>query len=219
MDCFKIRLNLDIAGNSVPYGYEMALHGYVSSIIGNEMYDKRGSDYVYTNFIGIKPSTDYYKVEEEPYFLIRLSSEEQLKHFLSVFPTKQEIFEGVRVKSISPCYDDEDNKIFSSTPASPIILPKRYDSRDHLSRNELDVCERYLTDNVKRTAKQFGFNLDDNFGIKILSQGRHSNYYYRGWMNKGRSLTVRIDGNKETRNFVLVHGVGRCTGIGCGFLR
>ena len=219
MDCFKIKLNLDIAGNTVPYGYEMALHGYVSSVIGNEMYDKRGSNYVYTNFIGIKPSGDSYKVNGEPYFLLRLSSGEQLNRFLKNFPSKPEIFEGVTIKSISPCYDDEDNKVFSSTPASPIILPKKYDSKDHLTREELNDCENYLIANVRRTANQFGFTLDNNFSIKILRQKKHSNYYYRGWMNKGRNLTIEINGNSETKNFILSHGIGRCTGIGCGFLR
>jgi CRISPR-associated endoribonuclease Cas6 len=219
MDCYKIKLNLRITRENIPYGYEMALHGYVSSIIGNEMYNQRGSNYVYTNIIGIKPDGDHYRVDETPYFLIRLSSKEQLAHFLSIFPSNPEIFDGVYVESISPCYDDEDTSIFSSSPASPIILSKKYDSKDHLSKNELIDSEKYLTNNVIRTASQFGYKLDDNFRIKILRQKRHTNYYYRGWMNKGRNLTVQIIGNKDTKDFVLSHGIGRCTGIGCGFLR
>ena len=219
MDCYKIKLNLSIDRDGIPYGYEMALHGYVSSIIGNDMYGERGKDYVYTNIIGIKPSGDHFEVEGEPYFMVRLSSEEQLSHFLKELPKRTEIFTGVTVKNISPCPDDVESGIFYSTPASPILLPKKYDSKDRLDKEDLVKCEQYLVGNAIRTANKFGFKLDGNFGIKILRQNKHSNYYYRGWMNKGRNLTVKINGNRDTINFVLSHGIGRGTGIGCGFLR
>ena len=71
---------------------------------------------------------------------------------------------------------------------------------------------------IASKAEKRGFNIDKNLSIKIVKQHNHKDINYRGIINKGRVFVLIINCNQETKEFIMLNGIGRSCGCGFGFI-
>ena len=200
------------------YGYSSLLHGYMSELLGNENYGKSLSDYTYSHFIGGKRTNDGIVFEDNPYFYIRTSKEEVWKNFLKNISRKKFIFEGYNVLGFNVMDMNLDKEYFETDSSTPILVSKKYNLFDVLSQKELYDTEDYLVKSIINKGKDFGIDIDKNLSIKIVSQKKHTDVFYRDIINKGRNFKLKITCDKPTKEFILTYGIGRSTSCGFGFL-
>lgn len=200
------------------YEYYHVFHGYMSELLGNENYGTELTDYVYSNICGGRCTKDGFSFSGNPYFYIRTSCEGVWNNFTKNIVNKKRIFDGFNIIGFN-IVDTPLNKRYYETDAStPILVSKKYNFYDTLSPSDISDSEKYLIENVINKAKENGFDIDPNLSIKIVMQRKHRDINYRGVINKGRNLRLKIDCNDATKEFILTKGLGRSTSCGFGFL-
>ena len=200
------------------YEYYHVFHGYISELLGNEKYGAELNDYVYSNICGGRCTKDGFSFSNNPYFYIRTSCESVWTNFAKNIGSKNQIFEGFKVIGFNIIDTSLNKKYYETDASTPILVSKKYNFYDNLSSEEISDTERYLTNNVIKRAKENGFEIDPNLSIKIVMQRNHRDINYRGVINKGRNLKVKLECNEPTKEFILTHGLGRSTSCGFGFL-
>jgi CRISPR-associated endoribonuclease Cas6 len=200
------------------YEYYHVFHGYISELLGNDRYGHEASDYVYSNICGGRCTTDGFSFPGNPYFYIRTDNEKVWQNFLKNIKDKKNIMDGFIVEGFSIVDTKLSSNVFETDASTPILVSKKYSKVRNLSREELIETEKYMVESVRRKAKELGVGIDDNLSIKVLTQRKWRNINYRGVINRGRNLRLRIDCDDKTKEFILVHGIGRSTGCGFGFL-
>lgn len=200
------------------YGYYHIFHGYVSELLGNEKYGEQSNDYVYSNICGGRCTVDGFVFPNNPYFYIRTNNDRVWNNFLENINNKKNIMNGFTVEGFTIVDTKLSGNTFETDAASPILLSKKYKKMDVLSHDDLINAEEYLINTVKKKAEEVGFEIDPNLSIMITLQRKHRDIMYRGVINKGRNLKLRINCNDKTKEFILINGLGRSTGCGFGFL-
>ena len=200
------------------YEYYHVFHGYISELLGNETYGKHHNDYVYSNICGGRCTSEGFSFPENPYFYIRTSSNEVWNNFLKNINRKKNIMDGFSVEGFTIIDTNLNVNTFETDAASPILLSNKYKKMDVLSHDDLVRVEEYLVNTIRKKAEEVGFEIDPHLSITITRQRKHRDIMYRGVVNKGRNLKLRINCNNETKEFVLTNGLGRSTGCGFGFL-
>lgn len=200
------------------YEYYHVFHGYISELLGNDRYGHEAGDYVYSNICGGRCTTDGFSFPGNPYFYIRTDSEKVWQNFLKNIRNKKNIMEGFIVEGFNIIDTKLSRSVFETDASTPILVSKKYSLTDNLSREEIVDTEKYMVESVRRKANELGITIDENLSIKVLTQRKPRIINYRGIYNRGRNLRLRINCDERTKEFILVHGVGRSTGCGFGFL-
>lgn len=200
------------------YDYYPLFHGYMSTLLGNDKYGTPLNDYVYSNICGGRCKKEGITFEGNPYFYIRTSCEEVWSNFVKNIVKKKAIFDGFKIKGFDIVETSLERKYYETDASTPILVSKKYNKLDNLSSDEIKDSEKYLIDNIIKRAKENGVDIDPNLSIKIVLQRGHRDINYRGFINKGRNLKVRINCDDKTKEFILTHGLGRSTSCGFGFL-
>jgi len=201
------------------YEYYHVFHGYISELLGNDRYGHEAGDYVYSNICGGRCTTDGFSFPgNNPYFYIRTDNEKVWQNFLKNIKNKKNIMEGFIVEGFSIVDTKLNGSVFETDASTPILVSKKYNLVANLSREELIDTEKYMVESVRRKANELGVSIDDSLSIKVLLQRKPRNINYRGIINRGRNLRLRINCDEKTKEFILVHGIGRSTGCGFGFL-
>lgn len=213
-----ILVQLKNTDNILGYEYYHVFHGYISELLGNEKYGEQSNEYVYSNICGGRCAIDGFIFPNNPYFYIRTDNERVWNNFVKNIASKKEIMNGFSVEGFTLVDTKLSSTTFETDASTPILVSKKYNFVPNLSSEELIDSENYLVDSVKRKAAEVGFEVDPNLSIKILMQRKHRNIKYRGVINTGRNLKLRINCDDKTKEFILVHGIGRSTGCGFGFL-
>ena len=200
------------------YEYYHVFHGYISELLGNDRYGHEASDYVYSNICGGRCTTDGFSFTGNPYFYIRTDSDKVWQNFLRNIRVKKNIMEGFVVEGFTVVDVKLSGSIFETDASTPILVSKKYKLTNYLSSEELADTEKYMVESVRRKARELGVSIDENLSIKVLTQRKTRNINYRGIINRGRNFRLRINCDDKTKEFILVHGIGRSTGCGFGFL-
>ena len=200
------------------YEYYHVFHGYISELLGNNSYGKRANDYVYSNICGGRCTADGFSFPGNPYFYIRTDKEEVWSNFLKNISSKKNIMDGFIVEGFTVVDTKLSRNVFETDASTPILVSKKYDRTYNLSHDELADSEKYMVESIKRKAEEIGVDIDPDLSIKVLLQRKHRTINYRGIINNGRNVRVRINCDDKTKEFILVHGIGRSTGCGFGFL-
>lgn len=205
--------------NVLGYGYYHVFHGYISELLGNDTYGKLANDYIYSNICGGDFTVDGFTFgKSKPYFYIRTGNEKVWQNFLKNISRKKNILEGFTVDGFSVVNDNLSRNVYETNAFTPILVSKKYNNTSNLSSDEILDSEKYMVESVKRKAKEIGFDVDPNLSIEILVQRKNRKINYRGIINNGRNLKLRLNCNEKTKEFILSHGIGRSTGCGFGFL-
>jgi len=200
------------------YEYYHVFHGYISELLGNDRYGHEASDYVYSNICGGRCTTDGFSFPGNPYFYIRTDSDKVWQNFLRNIRVKKNIMEDFVVEGFTVVDVKLSGSIFETDASTPILVSQKYKLTNYLSREELADTEKYMVESVRRKARELGVSIDENLSIKVLTQRKTRNINYRGIINRGRNFRLRINCDDKTKEFILVHGIGRSTGCGFGFL-
>ena len=200
------------------YGYYHILHGYISKLLGDNNYGKLTNDYTYSNICGGRCTTEGFKFSGKPYFFIRTDKDEVWKNFLTNIAKMKQIFDGFKVLGFDIVNLDLKRKWFETDASTPILVSKKYNKVDNLSPSEIKESEQYLVNSVTKKASELGVEIDPNLSISITLQRPHRNIVYRGIINKGRNVRLKINCDEKTKEFILIHGLGRSTSCGFGFL-
>ena len=209
---------LEKTSKLLSYEYYPEFHGYMSKLLGNEKYGTTLNDYVYSNICGGRCTKEGISFDENPYFYIRTSNESVWSNFAKNAVKKKEIFDGFKVMGFNLINTPLDKKYYETDASTPILVSKKFNKLDNLSSDEIKDTEKYLIDNLIKRAKDSGFEIDPNISIKIVLQRSHRDINYRGFINKGRNLKLKIICDESTKEFILTHGLGRSTSCGFGFL-
>ena len=205
--------------NVLGYEYYHVFHGYISELLGNDSYGKMSNDYIYSNICGGDFTVDGFDFRNStPYFYIRTSNEKVWQNFIKNISNKKNIMEGFEVDGFSVVNDNLKRNVYEPNAFTPILVSKKYNKFNNLSNDEILDCEKYLVETVKKKAEEAGFEIDPNLSIEILVQRKNRKIKYRGYINNGRNLKLRLNCDDKTKEFILTHGVGRSTGCGFGFL-
>ena len=213
----EICVYLKNSGKPLSYEYHTSFHGYISELLGNDNYGTTVRNYSYSNLCGGVCTKDGIVFHNNPYFLVRTKDDAVWKRFCENINKKRRIADGYDVIGWDLREVDCNPIFFRTESSSPILLPKRF-SGDVLSDEEKDDAEKYLVSSVKARAKESGFDIDEGIQIKIVSQFHHYDVNYRGVINKGKNLKLKIISDEKTKEFILLNGLGKSTGIGFGFV-
>ena len=200
------------------YGYYHIFHGYVSELLGNEKYGEQSNDYVYSNICGGRCTVDGFVFPNNPYFLIRTDNEGVWSNFLKNISLKKNIMDGFIVEGFTLVDTELSRSVFETDAASPILVSKKYSLVKNLSHDEIVDSEKYMVNSIKNKASELGVEIDPNLSIKVVLQRKNRTINYRGVINNGRNFKLRINCDDKTKEFILVHGIGRSSSCGFGFL-
>lgn len=220
---FKNLKEIDVILNKInyciPYDYYNRHHGYVTKIMGDESYDSITNRYIYSNLIGGENTSDGIKFNDKPYFKIRIDDNDILlkQKFLQNIASKYDLYYGLKVEGFTIKDVDVEKNTYRTLKQSPILISKKY-KKDYLTEEELFDTEKYLIDSIMRKSETVGFDIDPNFSLKIKRMHNHKDILYNGIINKGRVFELEIKSNQETKNFILLNGIGRSCGTGFGFI-
>ena len=228
---YEIKVICKKINHSIPNFYYNRLHGYISSLLGNEKYGKMGNDYTYSNILGGFWTKDGLCFDKDvPHFLIRTNNEVVLQNFLNNLKEHREMFEGLVVEKFSFRKLDLNQSRFRTLSVSPIILKRYGNTNRYLNKNELEISEKTLVENIRQKGKEENFNVDDNLSIKILREQKQVTIGYRTLKkgcggneyitlyHRGRVFDLDINCNSATKEFILTHGLGNASSIGCGYI-
>lgn len=219
MSLIDIKVVLNQINYSLPYDYYQRMHGYIISLLGDNSYGSMNRDFIYTNLIGGDNKKEGIVFNNEPYFIIRTNNDEIIKKFLININSHKELFLGLTVKYIVPPVEVDCNKnVFFTVKQSPILVSKTFNWQNVLTSEDIAMTEKYLLNNIIEKAKNISFNIDENLSIKIVSQYNCKDINYNNIINKGRVFKFKIECNNETKEFILLNGLGRSCGSGFGFI-
>lgn len=205
----------------IPYYYHNKLHGYLTQIFKNDNYGKIINNFTYTNLIGGENKNNGIVFHTNPYFIVRINEDklsdfEELKEKIS---THTELFYGLHIVDVSVTVRKVNNQtMFKTVKQSPILVAKGYNHTNYLNEQYIKETEEYLLNSIKNKAEVAKFKLDKNLKIKIVKQHNHKNINYKGGINKSRVFEFEINGNDETKEFIMINGMGRSCGCGFGFI-
>lgn len=207
----------------IPYDYQSKMHGFIVKVLGDNNYGKNYNRYHYTNLIGCTNKTEGMVYSKECYFYVRLKKNDielQEKLINNLIKHKNDMFYGLKIAGISmPIIESlEDRTHFRTVRVSPCLIARRHDKQRTFDSNLITQTEKYFLRCIRNKAKSCGFNLDENLSIEIRNVHENKTSVYRGLHNNGRVLEFIIRANAETKNFILVNGLGRSCGCGYGFL-
>lgn len=206
----------------IGFDYHKKLHGWLSNLLGNDCYGKNVNDYTYSYIARPMYKKDGIHLKDKKgSFVVRTSSPNVLRNFLNNYDKHKddEMFYGVYPDGFKFLQINNVNKgRFRTMVHSPILVNGFYDKKDWFDDNDIKRCEEYLVDSVFKKAKASGFTADENLSIKIKNQKKHSDIVYSGVHNKGRVFDLEINCNEETKEFILLNGLGRSCGIGFGMI-
>ena len=205
--------------------YYNKFHGFVCELLGDNQYQNRSNNYTTTFICGGK-SIDKGIVftKNDVYFIFRTNDEHVWQNFLHNISIKVDTGFGFSITGYSIIENSLNNDTFETVYSTPILISKTYDYVERLSSDDIAKTEQYLKEGIFKKAQDEGFNVNKDLEISIEKQwGRKTIEYQRKYnqrpiVNRGRNLRVRIKCDEETKNFILVHGLGRSTGCGFGFL-
>lgn len=216
---FDIKVALKKTDKVLPYDYYYKMHGFICNLLGNNFYCSMQNNYIYSNLMGGDYTKDGIVFKEQPYFFIRTDDDTVLANFLnSLSNNKTKLFEGFEIEGFMTLLPKIKTSYFRTVKSSPILVSKTFDKKDNLSNDDLKETEKYLVESVIRHAKEYNVSIDENLTIEIIRQHKHKDILYKETINKGRVFELKINANKETKEFIISHGIGRSTGSGFGFL-
>ena len=202
----------------VSYDYYQKLHGYVSSLLDNQTYGIGVNDYIYSNIIGGELTKKGIKFSDGSYFIIRTNNGQVLANFLNNIGNKLTMFDGIQVKGFSKSYTNLCKNKFQTVKQSPILVSTKYNWVDYIPNRLMSEIEGYLIQSILVKAEKRGLIVDKNLSIKVVMQHNHKDINYRGIINKGRVFELVINCNQETKEFIMLNGIGRSCGCGFGFI-
>lgn len=215
---FDIKVILKKTDVVLSYDYFHKMHGYVCNVLGNTFHKSMLNNYIYTNLLGGDNTKDGIVFKENPYFLIRTDDCSVLANFLNNLPNNKLLFDGLEIECFTSYPTISKKSYFRTVKSSPILVSKNYDRKDVLSKDDLNETEKYLIESIHKHAIEYGFEVDSNLSIKIIRQHNHKDIRYRNILNKGRVFELQIKCDNKTKEFILLHGIGRSVGSGFGFL-
>lgn len=213
-----IQVHLTNFPKYVSYDYYQKLHGYVSNLLDNQTYGVGVNDYIYSNIIGGEFTKNGISFSENSFFIIRTNNNQVLANFLNNIGIKTDVFDGIKVKGFSKNYTNLCKNKFQTIKQSPILVSTKYNWIDYIPNRFTNEIENYLIQTIASKAEKRGFNIDKNLSIKIVKQHNHKDINYRGIINKGRVFELIINCNQETKEFIMLNGIGRSCGCGFGFI-
>lgn len=202
------------------YRYRQDFHGYICNLLGNNHYKTPQNDYTYSNICGGRCTKEGIKFDGIPHFYIRTNSDSVLHNFMRNLSNTQfyNNLKGFHVLGFQIIESVLDKEFFETDASTPILVSKKYNHINLLSCAEINDTEKYLTESVFRKAKEMNIEIDSKLSIKITKQRMHRDIQYGHAINKGRNLVLGINCNRETKEFILLHGIGRSSSCGFGFL-
>lgn len=218
----EIKIVLKKIDHIIPYDYYQRMHGAVCRITGvNETYGSKCNRYIYTNLIGGENTTKGIVFKNNPYFIIRFSSidTELLSNIVNNIISDKRLFLGLEIDGVFSTTDTNvDRCHFRTMKQSPILISKKYD-KSYINNSEIvEDIEKSLIENIKNKALECGFVVDKDLKIKIKSIHNNKTINYNGIFNVGRVFELLIYANEDTKNFILLNGLGRSCGCGFGFI-
>lgn len=218
----EIKIVLKKINHIIPYDYYQRMHGAVCRITGvNETYGSKCNRYIYTNLIGGENTTKGIVFKNNPYFIIRFSSidTELFSNIVNNITSDKRLFLGLEIDGVfSPTDTNVDRCLFRTMKQSPILISKKYD-KSYINNCEIvEDVEKSLIENIKNKALECGFVVDKDLKIKIKSIHNNKTINYNGIFNVGRVFELLIYANEDTKNFILLNGLGRSCGCGFGFI-
>lgn len=218
----EIKIVLKKIDHIIPYDYYQRMHGAVCRITGvNETYGSKCNRYIYTNLIGGENTTKGIVFKNNPYFIIRFSSidTELFSNIVNNITSDKRLFLGLEIEGVfSPTDTNVDRCLFRTMKQSPILISKKYD-KSYINNSEIvEDIEKSLIENIKNKALECGFVVDKDLKIKIKSIHNNKTINYNGIFNVGRVFELLIYANEDTKNFILLNGLGRSCGCGFGFI-
>lgn len=218
----EIKIVLKKIDHIIPYDYYQRMHGAVCRITGvNETYGSKCNRYIYTNLIGGENTTKGIVFKNNPYFIIRFSSidTELFSNIVNNITSDKRLFLGLEIDGVfSPTDTNVDRYLFRTMKQSPILISKKYD-KSYINNSEIvEDVEKSLIENIKNKALECGFVVDKDLKIKIKSIHNNKTINYNGIFNVGRVFELLIYANEDTKNFILLNGLGRSCGCGFGFI-
>ena len=210
----------------IGFDYYEKLHGWVCNLVGNDCYGKPINDYTYSNIAGTLFNKNGICLKNGMgYFIIRTGNKTVFDNFLKNYDNvkDKELFYGIKLVNfaINPVSEVKKNR-FRTKVESPILVhSKKYESlnsKNWYDDNDLANCEKYLKGSIFKKANAQGIKLDENLSVKILNQKKHSDIIYHKNHNIGRVFDLEINCNAETKEFILVNGIGVSCGNGFGMI-
>jgi len=213
-----VRVVLKETREILPYNYCHKFKGYVSNLLGCETYNTKKNDYVFSFLCGGRLTKRGIIFHDNPFFYFRTSDQNVWNLFTQNLKEHTKLFGSFEVLGWEVVPTNLKKTVFETDAASPILVSKKYSYVNDLSSDQLKDTENYLVSSVLNKANEYGFNVDDNLKISIIKQRMHRDVAYKGAINKGRNVKLRIECNEDTKAFILSQGLGRSTGIGFGFI-
>lgn len=208
----------------LPYNYYKNHHGFVSKLIGNDSYGEAFNNYTYSNLHGSRYEKNGISFKNNVgYFFIRTNNNNTLVNFFQNYDKmkNEEMYYGIYLDGFEISFIDKIEKSrFKTMVESPILVNGSYafKNKDWFDDEDILKCENYIVNNISEKAKSLNFTIDENLSIKIKNQGKHSDITYGGVHNKGRVFDLEIKCNNETKEFILLNGIGLSCGCGFGMI-
>lgn len=220
----EIKVYVTQGNKPIGYDYHRKLHGFVSKLLGNETYGSTTNNYVYSNLNVPEYKKDGIWLKNgKGYFIIRTNNPQAFVNFITNYDTlkDKEIFYDIHLDGFNLSQIDSVKKTkFRTMIQSPILIngDKNLLRKDWLDDNDIHKCENYITNNIIEKAKSLNVSLDKDLKVKIKNQKKHSDIVYNGVYNKGRVFDLEINCDDNTKEFILLNGIGRSCGIGFGMI-
>lgn len=200
------------------HNYTQKMHGFVSNLMGDNNYGNIGGDYHYSKIYGLNPGGTI-KPGFIGYFIVRMTREKFKSLTENWDKCKNTGIYGLELYGLLPSFTDLGKGVFKTNIYSPIMFStKSINRKDSLSDDELRHCEKYLMNNIKDKANALNFTLDENLSIRILKQNKPSYQMLHRYRNVGRVFDLEINCNEETKEFILINGLGQSSKCGFGFI-
>ncbi len=205
-------------------GYLERIHGWVSKICNNKHYGNLTNEYIYSLLMTRNPYDYHYgcngiEFKDNPFLIIRMRDTDLLSTTLLNIAKSMELFDGIKVKGVTLEKVNVSKHIYRTPFCSPVRIGKHWAKDNKLNRQQIERAERYLKRCVLDKAKALGYEIVEDFSIKIREEKRYCKYLFHTEYITGHNLVIDLNASENLKEFILWQGIGRSNGIGFGFLK
>lgn len=205
--------------NGINVDYKRSLHGFMCNLCGDNNYGSNNSKYSYTGLRGGTIINNEIKFKNSPYILIRIGSSEVFNSFINQLPNMTKSLMGLKIIGIVEVFVDMNRTLFKTQPDTPLRLGKKFENiHRKLNHDEKENAEQYLINQVKQRAIADNVIIDENLSIKIVNEYKPVIVNYRGIYSNSRVFDLNINCDSLTKEYILLHGLGKSNASGFGFI-
>lgn len=214
---FKIYLSSPV--QDIPNDYYHQMHGFVSSLLGENKYKEQGNRYSYSMLNNGTLSEGKWSFNDMPTFNVRIGDKETFDNFKSnIIKGEAKLF-GMEVVGIKEIYVSTDNSIFFINHDTPLRLSNKFERIFRkLTIDERKKAEEYILHNIKTQMDKFGLLMPKDTIVSIVREYQRRIVKTKGVYSNTRRFSLRVNASDEVKEFIMLHGIGRSTGFGFGYL-